>query len=104
MAGWVITVIAKELKVAFKWIAATECCKCSRIVIGHGVVHTADQGYPVHYLRCVRHELTYASARHAGFNGVKLAADLGRRVWLHIKCVDMAGAAVLEDQDARTNW
>ena len=58
----------------------------------------------VHQPRSVRQVLANPQPRHTCRNRVKLTADFRRCFRLHVECVEMAGATVMEDQDARADW
>ena len=65
-----------------------------------GVMHTVDQGYLMHDPRHVGQVFTDLRARNGSGNWIEFATCLDRGVGLHVEGIDMAGAAVLEDQNA----
>ena len=59
----VVAVVAQELQVALERVAAAERRERRRVVVGHRVVHAADDRQPVHDPRRVRQVLADPDAR-----------------------------------------
>ncbi len=64
------------------------------------VVGGADEGAAVHLPGQARQQLAHLDAGDGGGDRLELAANLGRGVRLHVPHVEVAGAAVEEDEDA----
>ena len=71
------------------------------MIVEADVVDAADEGHLVHALGQPGQVLADAHAGGRRGNGLELAPHLGRRVGLGVKSVEVAWAAVIEDEDAR---
>ena len=100
-AGGVVAVVPQQLQVPLERVAAAERRERRRVVVGHRVVHAADDRQPVGHAGRRGQVLADVEARHAGRDRPELPANLARGVGLHVPGVDVARAAVIEDQDAR---
>ena len=67
------------------------------------MVHAADHRHFMHDLRQVRQMFADVQAGHARRNRFEFSPHFGRRIGFHIDGVEMAGPAVVEDDNARTN-
>ena len=103
IARRIVAVVAQELEVPLERVAAAQGRERRRIVVGHRVVHAPDDRQPVHHPRRLGQVLADPQPRHAGRDRAELAADLRRGVRLHVEGIDVAGTAVIEDQDARAD-
>ena len=102
-AGRVVAVVGQELEVALRGESAAERGERGRVVVRHRVVQAADDRQPVDDPRRVRQVLADLDTGHARRDRPELAADLPRGVRLHVPGVEVARAAVVEDQDARAD-
>jgi hypothetical protein len=66
---------------------------------GGRVTHRADERGLVHLLRKLRHDFAEPDAGNVGFDGLELAADIRGCVGLGVPDVDVARAALEEDED-----
>ena len=103
IARRVIAVVAQELEITLERITAAQRRECRRVVVGHRMVHAAHDRQTVHDPCCLGQVLADPNPWHGGRDRAELAADLRRGIRLHVICVDMAGPAVMEDQDARAD-
>ena len=103
IARWVIAIVTQELEIALERITATQSRECRRVVIGHRMVHAAHNRQTIHHSCSLGQVLADPNPRHRRRNRTKLAADLCRGIRLHIVSVNMAGPAVMKDQDARAD-
>ena len=72
-----------------------------RVVEGGPMADRADHRHGIHDLGHPRQQLAHRQARHARGNRLELAAQLGRRVRLHVERVLLGDAAELVKEDHR---
>ncbi len=72
-----------------------------RVRVVHAVMGRADQGPQMNLARETGEMLGNLDPRQTRSDRLELAPDLDRRVGLHVPHVELAGAAVQEDDDAR---
>src|SRR5205814_3932957 len=100
VAGEAVGVVGEQFQVAAERGAAAEGFDGRGVVVPHRVVQAADDGQPVHDPGAVRQVLADADPGRGGGDGAERAAHLGRGVRLRVPGVEVAGAAVVEDDDA----
>ena len=93
-------VVRQQLQVAPQRRATTEGFDRRRVVIAHRVMAALDHGHAIHDRGAARQVLADPHPRHPGGDRAELAADLGRRVRLHVPGIVMARPTVVEHQDA----
>ncbi len=101
VAGRIVAVVAQELEVPLQRVAPAHRRERSRVVVRHRVVHAADDRHAVHHPRCVRQVFADPHPGHARRDRAERAAHLRRSPRLHVDRVDVAGSAIIEQQDAR---
>jgi hypothetical protein len=82
-------------------IAAAEGRECRGVMVGHRVMHAPENRQTIHDPGGAGHVLANPQARYAGGNRAEEFPDLAWRREFHVPGIEMAGTAVIEDQDAR---
>jgi hypothetical protein len=93
-------VVGEEFEIPLERRPAAQGFHRRRVVIPHGMMHAANDGETVCEPRRLRKVFTDAQTRHGSSNRVEIAADLARRMRFHVPGIEMAGSAVMENQNA----
>jgi len=93
-------VVGEEFEIPFDGSPATKGFDDGGVVIGHGMMHAADDRHAIQPTGSHGEEFADLNAGYGGGDRLIDAADFPGGVGLEIPQVEMTGAAVVEEEDA----